>query len=889
LDSLYGGKQGQSFVLRGRFTSVQEMVDAFAKGASYTDVWYGEYVIIDTPNKNDADNGRIYQRGLNYDNEETGGAIEVGQVVGPSSGTPYIQLLSREKLNSIKEASQDDNAVTHTRFPWDANGDGNADENDDGSVITTSVKTNEIGDLSFDLDRDSDGTVDYGTSSLVPGYDANNGAYNDSIKYTWLNVRKDDADEDSWFYVGFQIPYLVQEFQTKEISPYDTDGNLIGERDSVTVESTNEVDGVYHPYYQHLTLGIPKGIKGDTVRNVRVVTQSATANKVYSDDTLTTTSDLVIYMESAITIDSKSGKVSFDATKTYAAEHDGQFYDKKQVYVYDLYWYDQTNKPAAYTIYIADYKDVRSVDISEDGTLLVTYTNNDTQEFAKCVRWVREVSLNTENGFMHVSMNNDGHDLPENYYFHLRWPTEMALDTTDGTLSVTYTNDGQTPEDASQEKKPVTEKLYDIPWITGMDLNADSGEFTATFNNDHVADIDKFLDWVKGATLAADGTLTWHHTNDGTKSGAVDVENGEKIQWITDARISSDGVITLVFNTLGEDGKNKTLVLKDASTGKDFHVKSVKDVDFANCDDTATRAEYNEFLRESKKLKITYNTTVKDSTGAEVNEYEYIGDPINYVEDMVVRPEDMHLLVLFSDPENRHTTTTTDGDSRTITDSQGRSWTTYLGTSGLNSGISTESDIWWRDFGSIKDTSGVMVGTKVVWSQNFGTESTVDTTLYPDGTDTSNVHTYDISYIKRWLNKKYPSGLTGSTSGKVIIYVDDHQADADEDTKNYFFAYDYDNPYVSADSVEANEGRGWFYIGAVSDTGGGGSVFLGDEDNAITAQEKVNSGGVWFRTSTLDYTTSTGSGKKVLQPLGIPKTWYAYTSLSNPSCSGTYE
>ena len=66
MDSLYGGHQGNSFVLRSAFQSYADMVTAFKQGPAYTGVWYNEYCILDTPNKNDKDNGKIYQRGLNY-------------------------------------------------------------------------------------------------------------------------------------------------------------------------------------------------------------------------------------------------------------------------------------------------------------------------------------------------------------------------------------------------------------------------------------------------------------------------------------------------------------------------------------------------------------------------------------------------------------------------------------------------------------------------------------------------------------------------------------------------------------------------------------------------------------------------------------------------------
>lgn len=61
MDSLYGGKPGISFVLKANYPSEKAMINAFKKGNNYTDVWYGEYVLIDTTNKNNKQNGKIFR------------------------------------------------------------------------------------------------------------------------------------------------------------------------------------------------------------------------------------------------------------------------------------------------------------------------------------------------------------------------------------------------------------------------------------------------------------------------------------------------------------------------------------------------------------------------------------------------------------------------------------------------------------------------------------------------------------------------------------------------------------------------------------------------------------------------------------------------------------
>ena len=71
MDSLYGGHEGASFVIKASFSSVDEMKQKFLQGSNFTEVWYGEYCLISTKNKNHPDNGKVFRRGLDYQNAQT--------------------------------------------------------------------------------------------------------------------------------------------------------------------------------------------------------------------------------------------------------------------------------------------------------------------------------------------------------------------------------------------------------------------------------------------------------------------------------------------------------------------------------------------------------------------------------------------------------------------------------------------------------------------------------------------------------------------------------------------------------------------------------------------------------------------------------------------------
>jgi hypothetical protein len=67
--SFYGGKRGTSFVIVKNYPDIASMVRDFSQGGNFLDVKYDEYVIINTANKNNGDNGKIFRRGYDYNSE----------------------------------------------------------------------------------------------------------------------------------------------------------------------------------------------------------------------------------------------------------------------------------------------------------------------------------------------------------------------------------------------------------------------------------------------------------------------------------------------------------------------------------------------------------------------------------------------------------------------------------------------------------------------------------------------------------------------------------------------------------------------------------------------------------------------------------------------------
>ena len=524
MDSFYGGKQGVDFVLRAAFPSVATMVNAFKGGPSYTDVWYNEYCIIDTPNKNDADNGKIYRRGLEYQNK-MGGAIYVGQIVGPSSGTPYFQLLSIDDVEKLSTKELEE--YSYRRYPY-------AYDEENEVYLTTDDDSNPIQTFSFNKDYDE---------TLVPGkYEDSSGVhYNDEIKYTWCNIRNDNADSDSWFYVGWSQPYLVVDYAIHQTSPYDSNGDVL--TDATDIE---RIDDNSHPFWEKWDLGLPKGIKGDTLRNLRVIVPTANdRNKIYA--------------ASAITINPTTGE-STVGTPGYTGIDDDISAGRKIV-VFDYYIYDKQLNPTPIMIYLGDFNIITAINVDDEGTLTVEYTHDDDTVFTKKIRWVNGVALTEGNGTAggHITFTFNNDNPTKTQEFDISWIKGIEIEE-DGSLIYSYAGTPETanmPENANPVKADGTTadpsrtagfyRVEDfLQWIHDVNLNNETGHFYVTNNRDETI-FETDLDWIKDIQFAEDGSVTLVHTSEG------DFTYTNLIKWIDSVTLDqATGKFTIDWN-YGDD------------------------------------------------------------------------------------------------------------------------------------------------------------------------------------------------------------------------------------------------------------------------------------------------------------------------------------------------
>lgn len=358
--SFYGGRPGNSFVIVAVFKSKDEMVQNFSDGPDYTAVHYDEYVMINTDNRNDEDNGKIYRRGYNF-TDKLGGAEYVGCIAGPAGNAPALEFTTPSNIQDI---------IDHQGGTHDSNG---------------SANTNSL--------------------NLVPGkyMEDDEEKFNDEI--TWRSCNLLDANGiTSTVYVGLtSIPYTVIDFTTDTIGPYQ--------------ESSVEQVGGYsnHPFYEKWKINIPKGIKGNSIENLTIETISENSNIIYPDGMDTTgieEGDKVLVYNKRIYDDSKDGKIETQENSAIIKKYYcGQINEIKNVSVDDtgqltINYTDNNTQP---TVLPSKLKWIKEVSLTDEGILQFTWNDNTTSTSSdnNKIRWIEDVAVDPNTQKLKIQWNDD--------------------------------------------------------------------------------------------------------------------------------------------------------------------------------------------------------------------------------------------------------------------------------------------------------------------------------------------------------------------------------------------------------------------------------------------------------------------------------------------------
>ena len=553
--SFYGGRPGNSFTIIASFPTVQAMIEAFKGGPNYIDVHYDEHVIINTEDKNDSTNGQIYRRGYDYNNS-MGGAELIGTIVGPAGRSPSLVLNSYQNIYDEYFDGEEANKTIIT-------------EDDNNNTITMRAK----------------GQCSVANQDLIPGKINVNEEdfFNDTIKWVSYSMRKPGGN-DTIVKIGFKIPYPVIDFETENLAFWQT-------------AQPQRIDDETHPFYEKWKIKVPRGQKGDSIQNFRVVDAADVVNNIEN------------YKNSEAMTQDISGH--------------------KQILVYDYYVYnDNSNNPIQVpqkkTFYIGDYNMIDSIDVGEEGTLTISYTHDNNQVFQKMIKWIERVELK-EDGTLSFKYNNQ--DAMVDLENKIRWITNLYIEP-NGKLIASY-NYGEDeeittsviPEEENIESEQVLREPVVLKWIKNINLSPD-GIITVLYNNEEteqINDLNNPIKFISNMSLTGEGILHVNY-NDGTEDN---INQNNPIKWISNiSNDTSEGKLKFTYNNDTED---------------DFNFVYPTNIEINQ------NSDQNQY-----KIKTTY------STGS----VQYSNLPINYIKKMFVNSNG-HLLVQYTDSNQNTGASTT--------------------------------------------------------------------------------------------------------------------------------------------------------------------------------------------------------------------------------------
>lgn len=633
MESFYGGRPGASFVIVKSFVTVAEMIASFKQGPNYTDVHFDEYILIDTANKADIDNGKIYRRGYDYSNT-LGGAIYVGKISGPPGPAPILELTTYQ---NVKDKG----------------------ESEEGSRYA-----------------EGEYTV---PSSMVPGKDSQ-GNFNDVVTWASCCVRSEDG-LDSTAYIGFKFPYTVIEIEGASVDPYYNRSNNTA--NFINKDLTIRTDNLTHPFYQKWDIKIPKGIKGDSFSNFRVIPADS-------------------------------------SIQNYEGRED-DIENNREILVYTYQHFDRQSGGEPVNLYLGDFNMIKNIDMDDEGTITITYTHDDDKVFENTLKWIESVELDSQTGHFTVIYNQldeEGH--PTKYETDLSWIKDITITDTGVITKIWSTGE--------------TEELSTIlRWIEDVDLS-NEGTLTIDYNTGQPDTFINKIRWITGFTLANDGTVTVDYNY-----GSSDVWNN-KLQWITEVSLTDKGKFTIKFNNENEDYVTTLKWLKDITIDEDGSITFVY-----NDDTTVKKEKFLKTLKkivfddENSKFKAIYNTgeeelidqVIKFIDEIYLNDSEEGGDylfhvkynngedvklgkdMVNNIKEIAIDERDYHLIVYYTNARIREV----------FPPEKTRIYNNQTG---------------WVDLGSVKEDSGILVGLNVPLSaapdlDNISSAIAYLNSLYPQG------------------------------------------------------------------------------------------------------------------------------------------------------------
>ena len=666
MSGFYGGREGRSFVITKEFQTITEMVENFSKGPSYNEVHFDEYVLINTLNKNNPENGQLFRRGYDFDTDRTissyqlgrdkegktfikrnipaGGAVYVGTIVGPAGKAPTFNFNLYDDVVALTDVAILDN-------PAITDGFSSTEE-----MINYLVTQFGDGNVPYDVNKK---VVQSGTGEDIVGYSQyvklikTDGAetFNYYFYYDKLLYVETPEATIKWFLLdtppitgedkyditnGHMLPGVVYKKNADGSLYYQVDAD--GSRHLVPESYQDSIDWAYvtmrNENNEDSTAYV--GFKfGYSVFEIEAETVSAYINRSDNPDGTGVNTHKFNNVNLIEKID----------TSTEGKEH--PFYHKWKVSIPKGIKGESINH-----VYLVDASKSHNVEkfiLDNDGNLTyneigeiqvepyvedMTMPANSRDHASSTSKWIivydyvcydrlpegerHTIYLGDFNKLDGIHLEHYGelvfdysHDntqrTPQEDWLH--WIDKMKFED-NGTVTVTFNDNSWNVANGTNQDKienGVLTKSQLINWITNVDF-ADNGTVTVDFNNNNLFNgqlvESQLITWMTGFSLDEEtGLLTVTFNNNRL------IQNISKnLQWVKDIVLAEDGTLTTDYTSIANRVESKKINwIKSCDFNSDTgRLQIVMNNDnYANIDKTLNYIQAVE--RDTNQNSATYN------------------------------------------------------------------------------------------------------------------------------------------------------------------------------------------------------------------------------------------------------------------------------------------
>ena len=691
MNSFYGGKHGNSFIIAKTYTSIAEMVEDFGKGKTNSPVNFDEYVLINTINKNNPENGQIFRRGYDYNSDRTitsfnptyenenpyatteveaNGAVYIGTIVGPAGRAPIFHFDHYDKVSDLSKYKTLNPNLLIT-YALRRTGETTVaallskhykyKSKIDVDVILSELnflsKENNFHELLSDMvEEDMDLqqfyylklgqpttpiaslALDYVDIYLMEELNIDENAY--KVYYYYDVHYQNNQEIPSDWYLGDLIP--IQNSDT-----FHTGGSLIP---GVTYAYDDEGNILYDISETTGKRSIRKGVNalGNTYQDTIDWTYCTVRNENFEDSTayigfrfgspvieFETESVSPYYNRSDII---KNGLPDETVNKTKVFENLNLItrnQSKEDIEAHPFYslWKIAIPKgikgECIHNLRVVDaYSDVMAFDLDKDGN----FRYNE----------IGEIQVKDYDG-KQDDIDNQRKIIVFDYVCYDRIP--------EGEWHTIY--------------------LGDFNKIDGITV-ADDGTITLDYSHDDTVIYSKLIHWIDDMQFDEDGTVTVIFNNDDLNTDQIKLGVLSKpylFHWINQMNFAEDGTVTIVFNN--EDLNNGQI--ENGKINLPHFIKWIKNIsldentghfivnfNYENEADTGVATQINQFLTWIKDIQLDEDGTVKWSYTTFEDDYQK-DNYIKWIKDVTLNTENGRFEVTFNyDTAEKPTTVTKD-------------------------------------------------------------------------------------------------------------------------------------------------------------------------------------------------------------------------------------